>query len=85
MTKTFTIIKRIEYENIKEIRPTLQKDFNNSDKEKISKELPDIEIVAFSSVTNVLKDIVLETKLDPISCNDLVIKSVMLINCSQIK
>lgn len=85
MTKTFTIIKRIEYENIKEIRSILQKDFNNPDKEKISKELPDIEIVAFSSVTNVLKDIVLETKLDPISCNDLVIKSVMLINCSQIK
>ena len=37
MTKTFTIIKRIEYENIREIRPTLQKDFNNPDKEKISK------------------------------------------------
>ena len=54
-------------------------------KEKMSKEVPDIEITEFNSVTNVLNEIVLEVKLLPISCNACVIKSVMLISCSQIK
>ncbi|MBS5786159.1 MAG: hypothetical protein ACLTTR_06780 [Clostridia bacterium] len=82
---TFTIISRIAYENIKEISPILQKDFIIPVKEKMSKEVPDIEITEFNSVTNVLNEIVLEVKLLPISCNACVIKSVMLISCSQIK
>lgn len=82
---TFTIISRIAYENIKEISPILQKDFIIPVKEKMSKEVPDMEITEFNSVTNVLNEIVLEVKLLPISCNACVIKSVMLISCSQIK
>ena len=82
ITNTLIIIKRIEYENIREIRPTLQRDFNNPDKEKTSREFSEIEI---NSVTNVLKEISLEIKLEPTSCKDVVIKSVILINCSQIK
>ena len=85
ITNTLIIIKRIEYENIREIRPTLQRDFNNPDKEKTSREFSEIEIVEFNSVTNVLKEISLEIKLEPTSCKDVVIKSVILINCSQIK
>ncbi len=82
---TFIIIRRIEYENIKEIRPILQKDFSIPVKEKTSKEFPFIEITEFNSVTKVLNEIVLDTKLLPTSCNALVSKSVILINCSQIK
>jgi len=82
---TFIIIRRIEYENIKEIRPILQNDFSIPVNEKTSKEFPFIEITEFNSVTNVLNEIVLETKLLPTSCNAFVSKSVILINCSQIK
>ena len=82
---TFTIISRIAYENIKEISPILQKDFIIPVTEKISKEVPDIDITEFNSVTNVLNEICLEVKLLPISCKACVIKSVILINCSHIK
>lgn len=85
ITNTFIIIRRIEYENIKEMRPILQKDFNIPVKEKTSKEFPFIDITEFNSVTKVLNEIVLDTKLLPTSCNALVSKSVILINCSQIK
>ncbi len=85
ITNTFIIIRRIEYENIKEMRPILQKDFNIPVNEKTSKEFPFIDITEFNSVTKVLNEIVLDTKLLPTSCNALVSKSVILINCSQIK
>ena len=85
ITNTFIIMRRIEYENIKDTSPTLQNDFNIPVKEKTSKVFSFIEITEFNSFTNVLNEIVLETKLLPTSCNAFVIKSVILISCSQIK
>ena len=82
---TFTIIKRKEYENIKERRPMLQKDLIIPFKEKTSNEVPPIERMEFNSPTNVLKEICLEIISFPTSCIAVVIRSVMLINCSQIK